>query len=193
MEARAAVAAAAAVGVASGVAIACVLPRRKQPPVRVLASDPRPNAPDGAEPGPLAAGVRTVLFSLPDLQIDIMGLIEANAPGLADDTLPRKPRALLCEVWYPAVASRGATTTYAVTLGNNLVKSRPNRPGTLVGRATRDAPPLPPPSGPCPVVCISHGMSSHRYMAVGLAEWLATRGRGAPPPLRPLLPPPTRA
>ena len=64
----------------------------------VLASDPRPNAPDGAEPGPLAAGVRTVLFSLPDLQIDIMGLIEANAPGLADDTLPRKPRALLCEV-----------------------------------------------------------------------------------------------
>ena len=100
MEARAAVAAAAAVGVASGVASACVLLRRKQPPVRVLASDPRPNAPDGAEPGPLAAGVRTVLFSLPDLQIDIMGLIEANAPGLADDTLPRKPRALLCEVWY---------------------------------------------------------------------------------------------
>ena len=168
-----------AASVAVGAALAWLLLRRRKAPAgppAALTSDPLPNAPAGTAPGPSAVGVRTVHFTLPGLPADIIGLIDANPAEVTEESMPRKPRSLVCEIWYPANASPTATTEYPITLGNNLVKSRPVRPGRLVGRATRDAPPLLPAGGRCPVVIVSHGMSSHRYMAVGLVEWLATHG-----------------
>lgn len=119
----------------------------------------RPDAPELAQPGPHAVGVRAAQFTDPD-RIDViaaMGGAEAS-PAL---------RRITAEIWYPAAGGTEAGTTYDTVLRDGTTAV------ALEGRASRDADPA---DGRFPLVILSHGYPGNRYLMSHLAENLASKG-----------------
>ena len=117
----------------------------------------RPDSPPLAGPGPFPVGVRTLTVTDPD-RVDLAASGEA---------LVRGPRALVTELWYPALTNTRAGGTYRTLLRDGETAI------TLQGRAARNANPAP---GRFPLVLISHGYPGNRYLMAHLAEALASRG-----------------
>lgn len=117
----------------------------------------RPDSPPLAGPGPLPVGVRTLTVTDPD-RVDVAASTEA---------VVRRPRALVTELWYPALTNTRAGGTYRTLLRDGETSI------TLQGRAARNANPAP---GQFPLVLISHGYPGNRYLLAHLAEALASRG-----------------
>ncbi|MGI9220065.1 MAG: alpha/beta hydrolase family protein [Woeseiaceae bacterium] len=123
----------------------------------------RHDAPELADFGNYAVGVRTLRLSNPD-QIDVLNTRESS--GVA-----RYARRLTVEVWYPASLEPGQSAggRYETTTRNLAVTA------TLHGRAVRNAEPISE-AGPIPLVIISHGYPGNRYLMSHLAENLASKG-----------------
>jgi hypothetical protein len=121
-----------------------------------------PTAPELAAFGPLTIGVRTITVTDRD-RPDVLKTTEGGA-------VVRYDRALTLEVWYPAAASAqgSAGAEYRTTAIDTSIAV------TLQGRAVRDA--APAPSGPFPLVVISHGYPGNRLLMSHLGENLASKG-----------------
>jgi len=141
--------------------------------------DARPDAPALAARGPLKVGVRTLVAEHRD-QLDIL----RYRPEQPD---PRYTRALKLEIWYPARLAQDQKehTVYTDVLGSGPNDpKRPNTPFQFIGRAARDAAPLPPvasgetvtPGGRYPLVIVSHGYPGSRLQMSYLTENLASKG-----------------
>lgn len=78
------------------------------------------------------------------------------------------PRALPCELWYPAASGSTQGGTYDTLLRDGETRIR------LHGRARRGAEPNR--FGPFPLVVISHGYPGNRFLLSHLGETLASRG-----------------
>lgn len=133
-----------------------------------LAEDARPDAPELANRGVQAVGVRTLDVVNRD-QLDVLA-IDAAHPA------PRYDRALRLEVWYPARLATGQqeSTTYTDVLGAGANDpQRPNTPFEFAGRALRDAE---PDGGRHPLVILSHGYPGSRLQMSYLTEHLASHG-----------------
>jgi predicted dienelactone hydrolase len=123
-----------------------------------------PNAaPNPAELGPYAVGVRTMTFT------DARRM----TPGRTT------PRQLICEVWYPAAESaRGVTETYVLhdSLPDSLKQTIPvSALGEVVTPAQRDAAPTLV-GGPFPLVLFSHGKGGIRMQSTFYTTYLASHG-----------------
>ena len=149
--------------------------------------DARPDAPELAARGALQVGVRTLMVENKD-QFDILSYS-------ADKQDPRYSRKLKLEVWYPARLAAGQKehTVYTDVLGSGPNDpKRPNTPFQFIGRAARDAAPLPPGAAPAPAVAsaappsrepgryplviVSHGYPGSRLQMSYLTENLASKG-----------------
>ena len=132
--------------------------------------DARPDAPELAQRGAYAIGVRTLEAVNPD-QIDILSYTPENPNPLYD-------RPLTLEVWYPAALRPGErqVTTYDDALGSGPGDpERPVTPFTFAGRAARGAAPDAS-DGPYPLVIVSHGYPGSRVLMTYLTENLASKG-----------------
>ena len=144
--------------------------------------DARPDAPELSARGPLQVGVRTLVAEHTD-QLDILRYT-------ADTPNPRYTRKLKLEIWYPAKLAAGQKehTVYTDVLGSGPNDpARPNTPFQFIGRAARDAAPLPiaaasssssssSSSSRYPLVIVSHGYSGSRLQMSYLTENLASKG-----------------
>ena len=124
-----------------------------------------PNAPELAEYGPRAVGVRTFQFTNPD-QVDVVNVDPAADPGTP---LPRYDRPLTVEMWYPAIDGASGDTTLDAIIRDGVTVVE------LQGRAVRDAAPDTS-SGAAPLVLMSHGYPGNRYLMSHLAENIASKG-----------------
>ena len=113
----------------------------------------RPDAPALAQLGPHPVGVRTMTLVNPG-QPDVL------AGGVKD-------RALVVELWYPAVADTGAGGTYRTLCRDGRTEV------VLHGRASRDAVAA---DGDFPLVILSHGYPGNRILMSPLGENLASKG-----------------
>ncbi len=120
-------------------------------------SRPVVDAPELAALGPHAVGVRTLT------------LMDHDA---ADVVAPHRDRVLQVDLWYPAIAVRGAKP--AVYSGS-LPTEQPGPPAvfTVPGLAVRDAR---PDGGHYPLVIVSHGRSNATAALSWLTENLASKG-----------------
>ncbi|QYO75389.1 alpha/beta hydrolase family protein [Devosia salina] len=118
-----------------------------------------PDAPELAQPGPHAIGVRT------------LDLLYTDRPDVLTGPDSRYDRPLKVEVWYPAALGDTAPGgTYPdVQLANSTATV------TLRGQAVRNAAPDPA-GGPYPLVIISHGYPGNRYLLSPFGEHLASHG-----------------
>lgn len=135
----------------------------------VLAAEPpsRPgvDAPELAQLGSFAVGVRTVTLVHRD-QPDVLAFDPQTG------TAPRRDRSLTVDIWYPAVARAGATAeTYTATLPSEP----PDAPASfsVPGLAVRGATPV---AGRHPFVVVSHGYSNATAGLSWLTENLASKG-----------------
>lgn len=127
-----------------------------------------PSAPELAEFGPHAIGVRTIQVTDKN-RPDILNTKE-GAP------VARYDRTLTLEVWYPAAVSAGQKPG-----GEYRVITRdPTVTATLYGQAVRDARLRQGSgeagSGPYPLVIISHGYPGNRFLMSHIGENLASKG-----------------
>lgn len=114
-----------------------------------------PVAPELAERGSLAVGVRTLELVNPD-QLDT---------NTFDSQVDRP---LTLEVWYPAHKNTGGE------LAHYDNETRTGLAFSIQGNAYRDAKPAP--SGDFPLVVISHGYTGYRHIMFYLGEHLASHG-----------------
>lgn len=122
-----------------------------------------PSAPELAAHGPLNIGVRTIQAT-DRSRPDILNTKEGGP-------VARYDRTLTLEVWYPAALAAGQQPG-----GEYRVVTRdPAITATILGRAVRDAAPLPAP-GAYPLVIISHGYPGNRYLMSHIGENLASKG-----------------
>ncbi len=119
----------------------------------------RPDAPELAAFGDLPVGVTTLTFVRED-QVD-------TTQATAENT-PLRDRELTVEVWYPAADGATPGATYDTVLRDGQT------PVTLVGQATRDAPPRV--GDRYPLVILSHGYPGNRFLMSHLGENLASKG-----------------
>lgn len=131
---------------------------------RAAASGVGVDAPELARAGPYAVGVSTLTIVQPSQP-------DPTAYDPKSPSLPRRDRALLLHVWYPAVAAPGATSvTYAGALtgedGKDVVFSTP-------GAAIAEARPV---AGSFPLVIMAHGYGGTPVAMSWLAENLASKG-----------------
>jgi len=118
----------------------------------------RPDAPELAQRGDHAVGVRT------------LELVDTGRPDILAGGDATQDRALTVELWYPADADPRAETTYQdVVLRDGATLF------DLKGTATRDAAPDAE-TGPYPLVVISHGFPGNRFLLSHLGENLASKG-----------------
>lgn len=129
--------------------------------------DALPTAPELAERGDYAVGVRTMSVTNPD-QLDLLSISEENPTATYD-------RTLTLEVWYPATLADGEEEL--VVYEDNLGRADAGnlRPFTFEGRAARDAE-ADMSGGPYPLVIVSHGYPGSRLMMSNLTENLASKG-----------------
>jgi predicted dienelactone hydrolase len=122
-----------------------------------------PIAPELAAYGPYDIGVRTVEATDRN-RPDILHTREGGATARYD-------RTLTIEIWYPAALAAGQPSggTYRVMTRD------PSVTATLLGKAVRDAAPVPT-GGPFPLVIVSHGYPGNRYLLGHLCENLASKG-----------------
>ncbi|WP_210184993.1 dienelactone hydrolase [Devosia sp. YR412] len=118
----------------------------------------RPDAPELAERGRHAVGVRT---------LELVDRDRADILAGGDAT---QDRVLTVELWYPADADPAAETTYE----NVMLRDGVTRVN-LTGRATRDAAPAAA-SGLYPLVVVSHGFPGNRFLLSHFGENLASKG-----------------
>jgi predicted dienelactone hydrolase len=121
----------------------------------------RPDAPELANPGTNAVGVRTLDFVHKD-QIDILNV-------KAGEALPKYDRPLTVEVWYPSDGTERGGDYKEVFIRDGKTKV------TLHGQAARDAAPAKSTS-PYPLIIISHGYPGNRFLLSHLGENLASKG-----------------
>ncbi len=129
-------------------------------------SVPGPDAPELARRGSFGVGVRTM-----DLvhkgQVDILKFDKDTGKA------PLYDRPLKVELWYPALIPAGVEekTTYTSRNPGNT-----NPPGSFetIGKALRDAVPLP--DRKFPLVVVSHGYPGTRTFLTYLTENLASKG-----------------
>ncbi len=122
-----------------------------------------PSAPELAAHGPLNIGVRTIQVTDKN-RPDILNTREGGP-------IARYDRTLTLEVWYPAalVAGQQPGGEYRVITRDPAITA------TILGKAVRDAAPLPAP-GKYPLVIISHGYPGNRYLMSHIGENLASKG-----------------
>jgi predicted dienelactone hydrolase len=124
-----------------------------------------PNAPALAAPGSLPVGVRT-LNLVNQNQLNVLAL--PTTGGLPAD-LPLYDRPLNVEVWYPALAGTGGTTTLTAQLRDGVTNV------ALEGQARRDAT-ADTSAGALPLIILSHGFPGNRYLMSHFAENMASKG-----------------
>ncbi len=133
--------------------------------------DPRADAPDLANRGDHAVGVRTMDIINPD-EVDILNWTAANPD-------PRYDRPLKMEIWYPALLEdeERQITTYKDVLGSgpDNAAERPLLPFEFGGRSARGAMPKLD-GGPYPLLIVSHGYPGSRVLLTYLTENLASKG-----------------
>ncbi len=123
----------------------------------------RPDAPELAQYGKSAVGVRTLQLINPK-QLDI-------AKAKAGEPTPTYDRPLTVEIWYPAT-----TAAPSPNAGQYRVVSRdPKTEVTLTGKGVRDAQPDAA-GGPYPLLIVSHGYPGNRFLLSHLCENLASKG-----------------
>lgn len=131
--------------------------------------DPLPDAPELAERGTYAVGVREL--SLVDAErIDLLSATE-------EDPSPLYDRTINVHVWYPAALAEGQeqSVEYTDVMGRADNPNAPLTPFTFEGRAAIDADP--DASGaPYPLVIVSHGFPGSSLMMTYLTENLASKG-----------------
>jgi len=123
----------------------------------------RPDAPELANFGEHAIGVRTLEFVDKD-RIDVVNTSNGDENAIYD-------RSLTVEIWYPAElnANQASGGQYkAITRNPEII-------ATLNGRAVRDASPSSN-GDPYPLVVISHGYPGNRFLMSHLGENLASKG-----------------
>lgn len=123
----------------------------------------RHDAPELAQFGPFAIGVRTLQVTDPH-RADILRSIETGKTVYYD-------RELAIEVWYPAVLAAGQPPgeNYTSTTRNPAITA------TLRGRAVRDAAVMRT-AGSLPLVIVSHGYPGNRFLLSHMGENLASKG-----------------
>lgn len=124
-----------------------------------------PDAPVLAAPGSLPVGVRT-LNLVNQNQLNVLALPATG--GLPAD-LPLYDRPLNVEVWYPALAGTGGTTTLTAQLRDGIQNV------ALEGQARRDAT-ADTSAGALPLIILSHGFPGNRYLMSHFAENMASKG-----------------
>ena len=123
------------------------------------------DAPELAPPGPHAVGVRSLTMIDRD-QLDLGGFDPATG------TAPRRDRTLQVELWYPSLATAGATPV----VYSDAMESEPPKPParfTIQGVAVRDARPA---GGRFPLVIVSHGYGNVPVAMSWITENLASKG-----------------
>ncbi|WP_456268492.1 dienelactone hydrolase [Kushneria sp. AK178] len=125
----------------------------------------RPDAPELADYGQYAVGVRTLTLTHRQ-QLDLTG-DEDNATDPAP--IPRTDRRLPVEIWYPAAADASGSHELEVLVRDGKTTA------TLTGRGIRDAEPLRTDNA-FPLVIVSHGYPSNRFLMSPVTEKLASRG-----------------
>lgn len=130
--------------------------------------DALPDAPELAQRGTYAVGVRTIDLVHED-QVDVLRSKEGNDP-LYD-------RPLKVEVWYPCLSQSpdASLITYDEVMGTAGDAKRPLIPFQFLGRANRDAAAITG-EGAFPLVVVSHGYVGSRYLMTYLTENLASKG-----------------
>jgi len=119
----------------------------------------RPDAPELAQHGENAVGVRTMTFT-DSGRVDVVNATD-------EGELPTYDRTFNVEVWYPAAEGTEPGGTYDTILRDG------ETPTTLTGMAARDAAPA---EGTFPLVLISHGYPGNRFLMAHLGENLASKG-----------------
>ncbi len=128
-------------------------------------SRPAIDAPELARLGPATVGVRTITLTDRD-QPDALAIDPTTKRAALHD------RSLTVDIWYPAMASPGATPeTYSAEMPSEP-PARPLRFSTP-GIAVRNAAPLP---GRHPLVIVSHGRGNSSVTMSWLTENLASKG-----------------
>jgi predicted dienelactone hydrolase len=128
-------------------------------------SRPGVDAPELARLGPFAVGVRTVTLVQHD-QPDVLAFDPQTGSA------PRRDRALTVDIWYPALATRGARPeTYSATLPAE--PPAPPAKFSIPGIAVRGAAAV---AGHHPLVVVSHGYSNATVALSWLTENLASKG-----------------
>ena len=131
-------------------------------------SVPPVDAPELAQRGPLAVGVRTVELVNPH-QPDILRFDKDAGKA------PVYDRPLTIEIWYPATIPPGKEerVVYESAMPGT---PRPGVPGAfhISGKALRDAPPVT--NRAFPLVVVSHGYPGSRTFMTWLTENLASKG-----------------
>lgn len=120
----------------------------------------RPDAPALAAYGDYPVGTVTREFINPD-QIDV---VNTGATG----EIARADRALIVQIWYPAVPQTAPGGRYDTVLRDGQTVT------TLTGQAVPDAGPLR--GETFPLVIISHGYPGNRWLMGHLGENLASKG-----------------
>lgn len=122
----------------------------------------RPDAPELAQYGKLAVGVKTVQL-VHTQQLDILKSKTGEATPVYD-------RPLTVEIWYPATLPEGQASA-----GQSSTYLRDGKtPITLYGKAVRDAKPDAL-HGSYPLLIVSHGYPGNRFLLSHLAENLASK------------------
>jgi len=129
-------------------------------------SKPGVDAPELAQSGSVAVGVRT------------LQLVQPNQPALLEldpktGHAPLKDRILSVDVWYPAKPSAGAKpATYTAAFTAEL-PGQPPVTFSVTGSGVRDAPPA---GGGYPLIIVSHGYGNAPAAMAWLTENLASKG-----------------
>jgi predicted dienelactone hydrolase len=124
-----------------------------------------PDAPALARLGPHAVGVETLTLVEP-AQVDVL------AYNAATHRAPKRDRALVVEIWYPALPEpRAPRAVYSA----QFTAEPPSPPArfTVPGIAVRGAPFS---GGPYPLVIVSHGYGNAPAAMTWLTENLASKG-----------------
>jgi len=123
------------------------------------------DAPELAQPGKLGIGVRTLSLTQHD-QVDVLAFDAKTG------SVPKHDRALVVDLWYPAVIPAGARREVYTA---SLPSEPPDSPATfsVAGLAVRDARPE---GSDHPLVVVSHGYSNETAAMSWLTENLASKG-----------------
>ncbi|WP_033337937.1 alpha/beta hydrolase family protein [Catenuloplanes japonicus] len=136
-----------------------------------------------AVPAPASAEAATLVLPAPTGPFPVgredLHLVDA---GRTDPWVPDGPRELMVSVWYPAAARHGARVTYASATESarfiNLFEVDGAAPDALTrvrAHARAGAPPLRT-AGRLPLVLLSPGFGTPRWLQTSLAEDLAGQG-----------------
>ncbi|MDR7276465.1 alpha/beta hydrolase family protein [Catenuloplanes atrovinosus] len=136
-----------------------------------------------AVPVPATAGPVTVTLPAPTgphpVGREDLHLVDRDR---VDPWVPDGPRELMVSVWYPAAAARGPRVTYASPAESSLFVdlfevegAAPDALTRVRAHARTGAPPLRA-AGPLPLVLLSPGFGTPRWLQTALAEDLASRG-----------------